>query len=118
MTNRGLIIAAVVVLLGALGANIYVGLHASDKAGGASDRAGNALHRISVVQHQLLVSQKASTKTRVTTVTSRCDLTHLILGVLERLHDPQDAAPFVASYRTCESQLQSVQHINAVTPNP
>lgn len=74
--------------------------------------------RLMAVQVTLEVSQKASTKTRVTTVGQRCDLTHLILGVLVRVHDVPDAAPFQASYRTCVTQLAEVKQIDAKTPTP
>lgn len=74
--------------------------------------------RLVAVQHTLEVSQKASTKTRVTTVGQRCDLTHLILGVLVRVHDTADASPFQKSYRVCLDQLAEVKQINAKTPNP
>lgn len=74
--------------------------------------------RLANVQRTLEVSQKASTKTRVTTVGQRCDLTRLILGVLVRVHDTPDAAPFQESYRICLKQLATVKHINAKTPKP
>jgi hypothetical protein len=74
--------------------------------------------RLSSVQGHLVASQKASTRTRITTVGQRCDLTRLILGVLVRVHDGQDAAPFQKSLRVCQEQLALVKQINARTPAP
>jgi Na+-transporting NADH:ubiquinone oxidoreductase subunit NqrC len=74
--------------------------------------------RLAGALHTLAVSQKASTQTRVSTVTQRCDLTDLILGVLDRVHDTVDAAGFHASEKTCLAQLASVKKINAATPSP
>ena len=69
------------------------------------------------LQHTLLVSQKASTQTRVSTVGQRCDLTNLILRVVRKA-DPVLAPPFAASWRHCQVQLAQVRHINARTPPP
>jgi hypothetical protein len=74
--------------------------------------------QLSSVQGHLVTSQKASTQTRITTVGQRCDLTGLILGVLVRVHDSQDAAPFQKSLRVCREQLALVKQINAKTPAP
>lgn len=67
--------------------------------------------------HKLNVSQKASTKTRVTTVSQRCALTALILGVLVRVHDEIDAGGFQKSEAICLRQLKMVKAINAATPS-
>lgn len=104
MTRDRLIATGVIVILVAIAGNAYLGF--------------SSFTRVSTLQRQLLVSQKASTKTRVGTVTQRCELTQLILGVLVRVHDRQDAAPFQASYRICMKQLATVKAINAHTPNP
>lgn len=74
--------------------------------------------RLSSVQGHLVASQKASTQTRITTVGQRCDLTRLILGVLVRVRDTPDAAPFQRSLRVCQTQLALVKMINAKTPAP
>lgn len=73
--------------------------------------------RLDATQHELLVSQKASTETRVTTVNQRCELTGLVLGVVERVDRPV-ADAFATSYRMCETQLATVKRINASTPSP
>lgn len=111
MTRTSSIAAAVVILVFAIAVNGYLSVTASHRSSDASARIGS-------IQHEILVSQKASTKTRVVTVGSRCDLTHLILGVLVRVHDTADSPPFVVSYQTCVKQLANVKHIDADTPNP
>jgi hypothetical protein len=74
--------------------------------------------RLTVALHTLAVSQKASTQTRVATVSQRCELTNLILGVLVRVHDTTDSRGFLKSEAKCLSQLASVKAINTATPTP
>lgn len=87
--------------------------------------------KLSAVEHQFAVSQKASTKTRVVTVTQRCVLTHLdaesetINAAIIGQFAPTQVAPFLAlktkyltSYAGCERQLAKVKRINAATPAP
>ncbi len=81
-------------------------------------RVGRLTDRLVAVQHGIAVTQKASTSTRVFTVTQRCKLTGLILGVLVRVQDQADAAPFQASRATCLRQLAAVKAINDMTPEP
>jgi hypothetical protein len=81
-------------------------------------RLSSAQSQLSSVQGQVVASQKASTQTRITTVGQRCGLTGLILGVLVRVHDTQDAAPFQKSLKVCREQLALVKQINAKTPAP
>lgn len=71
--------------------------------------------RLGRVESNFAVSQKASTQTRIVTVAARCNLTQLILGVLVRIHDSRDAAPFQRSLNECVDQLASVKAINAAT---
>jgi hypothetical protein len=74
--------------------------------------------RLAAALYIVAVSQKASTQTRVSTVSQRCALTDLILGVLTRVHDSADAAGFQSSEAKCLAQLASVKAINAATPTP
>lgn len=81
---------------------------------------GTALHRtqraLEATQSLLLTSQKASTETRITTVTQRCEFTKLVVDELVRRAPQIDAAPFARSYEGCERQLAKVKQINATTP--
>lgn len=88
--------------------------------------------RVSSLNHALLVSEKASTKTRVTTVAQRCSLTQQVRALdlvlashADARHGPADAEPFYlaaaafqTSYLGCEKQLAQVEAINAKTPTP
>ena len=75
---------------------------------------------IRATQHQLLVSEKASTKTRITTVTQRCELTQLVLdSQVNQGHVTSTVVRrLLASLAGCEKQLAQVIKINAQTPNP
>lgn len=73
---------------------------------------------VTATQHQVAVSQKASTHTRVTTVTQRCDLTNLLISIVGRLGDTLDAPALQKSWAGCEVQLVEVKRIDAITPNP
>jgi type II secretory pathway pseudopilin PulG len=84
----------------------------------AQSQLRTAQSQLRTALHTFAVSQKASTKTRVSTVSQRCDLTRLILGVLDRVHDTVDAAGFHESEAKCLTQLASVKKINAATPSP
>lgn len=61
-----------------------------------------------VGENHRIVSESAIQ--RVKTVEQRCDLTHKILGVLER-DDPQRVRAFGVSYALCEKQLAAVKQI-------
>lgn len=123
--TRSLALALLVgfLLLVVTGLGVVVALNRSDIVSITSTAAAQrqqlrsdekALARQQAVQQK---SQKASTQTRVSTVTQRCELTRLILRVLIRVHDTVDAAPFHASEHTCLKQLATVKAINAATPS-
>jgi hypothetical protein len=74
------------------------------------------LHAL-IVKNQHLVTQSAETayqsaKTRITTVSQRCDLTHKITQVLVK-DDPKRVHAFQVSYHGCIKQLAEVKHIAA-----
>lgn len=108
---------AIVLVLLAVSFNTYLAFQANSNAHAAITANHDTIQRVKTVQHVLSVSQKASTHTRVSTVTQRCDLTRLILRVLARVHDAPDAAPFRVSYATCIAQLKQVKLIDARTPS-
>lgn len=118
MTKTGGLLVLVAALVIAISFDTYKVFTFGSNLSGEQTALKRTQQDLQRVQHQILVSQKASTKTRVKTVAQRCDLTHLILGVLVRVHDSPDAAPFQASLITCEKQLASVKQIDAKTPKP
>lgn len=75
-----------------------------------------ALLKTTDLSSQLQSTVTQSSQTRVHTVEQRCQLTQLILRVLVRVHDKVDAAPFQASYATCEKQLLTVKKIAREAP--
>lgn len=68
------------------------------------------------IQQTIIASQKASTETRVKTVSQRCELTHLLVAVLMR-QDPVELTAFQRSYDTCLRQLALVKRIDTQTPD-
>lgn len=76
-----------------------------------------AFVRVDEAAHSQAVIQKASTKTRVSTVSQRCDLTNLMLtGFIPR--GPWVTAKLTKSLAGCRKQLATVKAINANTPEP
>jgi hypothetical protein len=116
-SNRTLLIGFVALAVAVLALTALL-LAGWAKLGDTNARVGRETASLAQTQRALVVSQKASTQTRVTTVGQRCALTRLILGVLVRVHDTRDATPFEASAKTCLAQLASVKQINARTPAP
>lgn len=108
--TKALVFLIIFVFAGAIYADVRVSQLSSGLAG--------TQHRLAYTQHQILVSQKASTETRVKTVAQRCVLTRLVLSVLVRHHLIADATPFERSLVGCLVQLASVKRINAHTPSP
>lgn len=111
MTRTKLLAVGLVLVMLAAGVALREAIQANSRASGAV--AANK-----IVIHQLAVSEAASAKTRISTVSQRCDLTRLILGVLVRVHDPMDAAAFQKSQATCLRQLAQVKMIYADGPQP
>lgn len=102
MTRRGALIAAIAVGLALL----------------IATAAFDVVNYVGLQDNQTVqaTSQKASTKTRISTVSQRCDLTHQLMAAFA--DRPQVAAGFAVSYAKCEKQLATVKRINASTPNP
>lgn len=118
MTRDRLLGTAFVILLLAVGGSAYLGFANKSAVTRETQRLAQTQRTLVHTQYEFAISQKASTQTRIATVTQRCELTRLILGVLVRVHDGVDAAPFQASEATCLKQLASVKAINAATPKP
>ena len=77
-------------------------------------------NQIRATQGRLLISEKASTATRVVTVTQRCELTRLVLdSQVNQGHATSTVVDALkVSYAGCEKQLAQVIRINAATPQP
>jgi hypothetical protein len=74
------------------------------------------IHTTATALHTLVVhngeTALESAKTRIATVSQRCDLTHKIIQVLVK-DDPHHVHSFQVSYRGCEKQLAEVKQIFA-----
>jgi hypothetical protein len=72
------------------------------------------LHSTATALHTLVVhngeTALESAKTRIATVSQRCDLTHKITEVLVK-DDPKRVHAFQVSYQHCEHQLAEVKAI-------
>ena len=90
-----------VILLLAIAANTWLGL---------SDHS-----KVETIVAHLSQTTRESAIQRVKTVEQRCELTRLLIGVLER-DDPKRLPAFRVSYAGCETQLAQVRKIAEHAP--
>lgn len=108
MTQKQLIVVALVVIVLAAAFNGYLGLHALGRVDGQQ-------HTLATTQAAGLIAQKASAVARISTIQSRCELTSELETIIGR-RDAAGAKMLDKSRVGCDAQLVQVKRLAAATP--